>query len=308
MQNNIVAKSNDLIVASYSLTRHEQNLLLACMSKIDSRPSAKEVTVDDEFVIDIKDVKTFFYANVTHNNAYRDLKKASDKLFERFVCIPLPNNKILKTRFISGIVFDSDCGEITLTFAKNILPYITQLKDNFTTYRLSDTVELTSVHAVRLYELLIHWSGTNKWSVKIDIDEFKHMMGVEDKYSQFSNLRDRVISTAMKQINDNTSYNLSATYNKVMREHRSITFKFYKKEAVKLTEKGALSMDKIQRIVRTPQWMADYNDHPLITGEGKRTNEKFWEECEILLASQPKEFKKRPFDDYFKPINYKKSA
>lgn len=300
MQNNIVAKSNDLIVASYSLTRHEQNLLLACMSKIDSRPEANSLTDEDEFVINIKDVKEFFYDANTKKNAYRDLKKASNKLFDRHVVIALPDNKELKTRFISGILFDPNNGQITLTFAKTILPYLTQLSHNFTTYRLADTVELTSVHSVRLYELLVCWSSQNKWSEKMDIDDFKYIMGVDGKYSQFANLRDRVIETAIKQINANTSYTISVSYGKVLREYRTLTFKFHKKAAVKLTEKGALSLEKIKRIVRSPQWVADYNDHPLISGEAKRDNEKFWAECELLLANQPKEFKKRPFDDYFK--------
>lgn len=302
MQNNIVAKSNDLIVASYSLTRHEQNLLLACMSKIDSRPEANLLSEEDEFVINIKDVKEFFYDTNIQKNAYRDLKKASNKLFERHVVIALPDNKELKTRFISGIVFDPNNGQITLTFAKKILPYLTQLKHNFTTYRLSDTVELTSIHSVRLYELMVCWSSQNKWSEKIDIDDFKYIMGVDGKYSQFANLRDRVIETAIKQINANTSYTISVSYSKVLREYRTLTFKFHKKEAIKLTEKGVLSLEKIKRIVRTPQWTADYNDHPLVSGEAKRNNEQFWTECEFLLANQPKEFSKRPFDDYFKKL------
>lgn len=300
MQNNIVAKSNDLIVASYLMTRHEQNLLLACMSKIDSRPDAHHLTIDDEFVISIKDVKAFFYDQTTERNAYRDLKKASDNLFNREVLIALPENKTLRTRFISGIVFDPDCGKITLTFAQKILPYLTQLKRNFTTYRLADTVELSSVHAVRLYELMVCWSGQNRWSETMDIDDFKYMMGVDKKYTQFSNLRDRVIEKAIKQINENTSYNISVTYRKVAREYRSITFKFYKKDAIKLTDDGALSIEKISRIVRTPQFVADYNDHSMLSGDAKRSNDKFWEECEVLLANHPKEFTKRPFDDYFK--------
>lgn len=300
VKNNIVAKSNDLIVASYLMTRHEQNLLLACMSKIDSRPDANNLTIDDEFVINIKDVKAFFYDPKTERNAYRDLKKASDNLFDREVMIALPDNKTLRTRFISGIVFDPDCGKITLTFAQKILPYLTQLKRNFTTYRLADTVELSSVHAVRLYELMVCWSGQNRWAETIDIEDFKYMMGIEGKYTQFSNLRDRVIETAITQINENTSYNISVSYRKVAREHRSMTFKFYKKDAIKLTEDGALSVDKIYRIVRTDQFVADYNNHPMLSGEAKRSNEKFWEECEVLLASHPKEFTKRPFNDYLK--------
>ena len=37
MKDNLVVQHNDLVTASYAMTRHEQNLLLSCISQIDSR-------------------------------------------------------------------------------------------------------------------------------------------------------------------------------------------------------------------------------------------------------------------------------
>ena len=39
MKDNLVVQHNDLVTASYAMTRHEQNLLLSCISQIDSRAS-----------------------------------------------------------------------------------------------------------------------------------------------------------------------------------------------------------------------------------------------------------------------------
>lgn len=303
MKNNLVAKSNELIVASYLMSRNEQNLLLACISQIDSRPDAHRLTtIADEFVVTVEDIKQIFYTDATERNAYRDLKAAANSMYNREVVIALEGNKTLKTRFISSIEFDPDDSQVTLTFAQKILPYLTQLGSNFTRYRLADTVGLTSVHAVRLYECLACWSGQNKWSETMAIDDFKFMMGVEDKYGRFNGLRDKVINKAIEQINENTSYHVQVTYRKVKCEHRSMTFKFYKKAALELTKDGALSQEKIKRIVRSQQFMADYNNHKLLSSAGKRDNETFWAECEVLLASHPKEFSKRSFDDYFSKL------
>lgn len=76
----------------------------------------------------------------------------------------------------------------------------------------------------------------------MELDDFRVMMGVDDKYRQFSNLRDRVIDSAVQQVNDNTHYNVSVSYSKVGREHRRIIFKFYKKGALLLTDDTGYSL------------------------------------------------------------------
>ena len=42
MKDNLVVQHNDLVTASYAMTRHEQNLLLSCISQIDSRKRLDE--------------------------------------------------------------------------------------------------------------------------------------------------------------------------------------------------------------------------------------------------------------------------
>lgn len=300
MKNNLVAKSNDLIIASYELTRNEQRLLLACISQINSQPSASEVTVQDEFIVTTEQMKEL-YKDTSKDNVYRDLNVVANSLFEREVKIALPDNETLRTRFVSSILFQPEKSQITVTFAQKILPYLTQLKKNFTRYRLADTVELTSVYAIRLYEMIVCWQGQNRWSETLDLNEFRYIMGCVGKYKQFGQLRHSVIEKAVDQINENTAYNVNVKYRKVKHTYKSVTFAFYKKGALLLTDdKGALSLDKIRRIVRSSQFTADYNDHRLLSVEARESNEAFWARAEQLLAERPKEFSKRPFDDYLK--------
>ena len=300
MKNNLVAKSNDLIVASYELTRNEQRLLLACISQINSQPNASEITMQDEFVVTTEQMKEL-YKDSSKDNVYRDLNIVANKLFEREVKIALPDNEMLRTRFVSSVLFQPEKSQITVTFAQKILPYLTQLKNNFTRYRLADTVELTSVYAIRLYEMVVCWQGQNRWSETVDLGEFRYMMGCVGKYKQFGQLRESVIEKAVEQINENTAYNVSVKYRKIKHTYKSVTFSFYKKGAISLADdKGALSLDKIRRIVRSAQFTADYNDHQLLSVEARDSNEAFWTKAEQLIAESPKEFTKRPFDDYLK--------
>lgn len=300
MKNNLVAKSNDLIVASYELTRNEQRLLLACISQINSQPNASEITMQDEFVVTTEQMKEL-YKDSSKDNVYRDLNVVANNLFEREVKIALPDNEMLRTRFVSSVLFQPEKSQITVTFAQKILPYLTQLKKNFTRYRLADTVELTSIYAIRLYEMVVCWQGQNRWSETVDLGEFRYMMGCVGKYKQFGQLRQSVIEKAVEQINENTAYNVSVKYRKIKHTYKSVTFSFYKKGAISLIDdKGALSLDKIRRIVRSAQFTADYNDHQLLSVEARDSNEAFWAKAEQLIADNPKEFTKRPFDDYLK--------
>ena len=300
MKNNLVAKSNDLIVASYELTRNEQRLLLACISQINSQPNASEITMQDEFVVTTEQMKEL-YKDSSKDNVYRDLNVVANNLFEREVKIALPDNEMLRTRFVSSVLFQPEKSQITVTFAQKILPYLTQLKKNFTRYRLADTVELTSIYAIRLYEMVVCWQGQNRWSETVDLGEFRYMMGCVGKYKQFGQLRQSVIEKAVEQINENTAYNVSVKYRKIKHTYKSVTFSFYKKGAISLTDdKGALSLDKIRRIVRSAQFTADYNNHQLLSVEARDSNEAFWAKAEQLIAESPKEFSKRPFDDNLK--------
>ena len=42
MENNLVVQSNELVLAAYTMTTKEKQLLLTCISRIDSRPDAPE--------------------------------------------------------------------------------------------------------------------------------------------------------------------------------------------------------------------------------------------------------------------------
>ena len=50
---------------------------------------------------------------------------------------------------------------------------------------------------------------------EFDIDDFRRLMGVDDKYSQFGQLKDRVITPALEQINEFTDHEIRVSYRKV---------------------------------------------------------------------------------------------
>ena len=294
MDNNLVSQSNDLVTASYIMSVSEKELLLACISKIDSRTNRPDrVTKQTTFIISIEIMKDLFYKDTNRDNAYRDLKKSADRLFDREVTIKLEGNKKLRTRFVSSVLFDPDESQITVTFAEEILPYLTELSVNFTKYKLHEVAELSSSHSIRLYELIVMWINQYQYSKELDLGEFKDIMGVQSKYKQFGQLRQFVIDKAIEDINEKTNYSVSVSYKKIRRSYVSLTLKFHKKTLDKLTNKdGTLSLSAIQSIVDSVQFMNDYNDHPSISYEGKQHIDVFKREMVYIIQREPESFNK----------------
>lgn len=251
MDNNLVVKANELVLASYAMTRHEQNLLIACISQIDSR---KAIEDDKSFVITVEQAKDLFYDNKSADNAYRDLQTASERLFDRKVRLDIGDGKELLTRFVQSVVFDPNHGAVTLRFATDIKPYLSQLEKNFTQYRLANVVQLTSQHAVRLYELIACWAGQGQRYKELEMDEFRHLMGLDGKYKQFGELKRYVLTPASDQINESTDFGVKISFRKVGRTYRYITLHFGRKvdAEVKKAHKAVLEKYKSARDADTP--------------------------------------------------------
>ena len=164
----LVVKSNRLVEASYRLTLVEQQIILFAICR--SREEQRGLSPDTPVTITAKDFATQFGTN--ENNVYRDLKQAMSTLFERHVVIHDTNPKtgrprMTKTRWISTASYIDGDGEIQIIFAPLMIPYITRLESEFTTYRLEKIGHLSSVHAVRLYELLLQYLGLGKREFEI---------------------------------------------------------------------------------------------------------------------------------------------
>ena len=215
---NLVVKSNELITASYAMTVNEQRLLLACISQIDSR---QKLEGDAVFTLTVEQARDLFYSRGDQRHAYRDLQVAAERLFERKVRIDLGGNEELLTRFVQTVRFSHD------------------VHKNFTQYRMSNIVQLTSSYAIRIYELLVSWAGQGVLFKELEIDEFRDLLALDGKYQKISELKARVVAPALEQINDSTDFELDVSFRKSRRTVKWIQLRFNRKEAAARAETEA---------------------------------------------------------------------
>ena len=251
MNKNIVVKSNEIVEANYTLTLAEQRILLMCISCIDSR---KKLSKGDDFVVSAEDYAKLYDVNL--KNAYRDIKSAADKLYERSVYIfkktSRSKNDYKKTRWISGIEYVESEGRIQLSFAPKILPYLSKLESCYTQYNIDEIAQMQSSHTVRVYEMMMQWKSRGWFD--ISLVDLKKRLNLGDDYPRIYDLKKRVIIHAVNEINKTSKYKLSWSQKKVGRNVSHFTFNFKLKNPStskkNLAPKPKILSDRIDEFVR----------------------------------------------------------
>lgn len=229
-KNELVVKSNHLIEASYQLTLNEQRVILLAITKIHRQ---KPLCAEDIFSISAADFSIYFDMDL--NNTYQELIKVAERLYERTLIIHQPDPDFptltkTKTRWISSIDYIPETGTLRLMFAQKIVPYLSMLKEQFTKYPLVSVSSMSSIYAVRLYELLKQWSAVGKREV--NLDWLKQQLEIQNEYQRMFDFKKYVIEPAITQINKHSDLQVSYTQRKTGREVTHFTFEFSPKLAI----------------------------------------------------------------------------
>lgn len=230
-KNLTVCKANKVIEAGYRLSLNEQRLILACVGQIDS---TKSLSITDRFELTAKEFSKLY--GVIEGKAYQTLKEIAEQLFERYVIIDNPDPdeptlKYTKTRWVASIDYIPEKGKIVVYFAARLLPYLSLLKGQFTQYKLEHISKMTSIYAIRLYELLMQWQNVGKREV--ELAWLRQQFELDESYSRMNNFKARVLDPAIKDINTHSNYQVSWTQRKTGRNITHLTFTFAEKQSEK---------------------------------------------------------------------------
>lgn len=217
----VVKKDNALVNASYTLTLAEQRLILLAVAVADgSAAQLKSMAIPASLYAE--------RFGVTRQAAYLALHEAAGQLFERRFSYQRLTDKgniaQVHSRWVQSIAYVADEGEVRVRFADDVVPLLCELERRFTHYALEQIAGLTSVYAVRLYELLIAWRSNGQTPV-IDLAEFRQRLGVEEgEYPRMTDFKRWVLDAAVKQINQHTD--IMATYDQHKRGRSIAGFSF----------------------------------------------------------------------------------
>jgi plasmid replication initiation protein len=133
-------------------------------------------------------------------------------------------------RWINSVKASEMSSAVWIKFHDEMLPYLFQLRTQFTQYQLRNVLAMNSTYAAALYELLKSYEYLQR-PIDFSLGELKFMLGADEikSYEVYNCFRQKVLDIAMREIN--TYSDLSVTY-KPLKDGRKVAriiFAFQKK-------------------------------------------------------------------------------
>lgn len=255
MSNDLIVKSNTLIKAGYQLTTNEQRLILCAIACI---PKEQPIDPNTGYCVTKLD---FVELGVNPKTANREIREACDRLFNRYLTIKNEQGEF-KTRWVQDITKydqdwvlrnrhlfndnDAECKHIdeedyvlaAITFSRSVIPFLTELKSDFTKYLKSDIAGFSGSYSFRFFEFIMQYQSTGY--LKISIKDLRARLELENKYLATKDLRVYVIDNAIQEINEKSPYKVDYNLIKTGKKFTHLEMKFVKKLAKKTTKKADL--------------------------------------------------------------------
>uniref|UniRef100_A0AAC9R3Z5 RepB replication protein B n=1 Tax=Lactococcus lactis subsp. lactis TaxID=1360 RepID=A0AAC9R3Z5_LACLL len=238
-----VVEHNSLITSIAKMDKTPLKMFELAVSCIDTEEPPKDHTV----YLSKEELFTFF--KVSDNDKHSRFKEAVEKM-QKQAFFKIKEKKEHGFEFenivpIPYVKWTDYHDEVTIRFSPEIMPYLINLKKNFTQHALSDISELNSKHSIILYRWLsMNYNQYEHYSYKggrreeqveayrnpsISIRELREMNDIVNEYKLFADLEKWILKKPLEEINDHTSF--TVTYDKVKkgRSIDSIVFHITKK-------------------------------------------------------------------------------
>lgn len=191
-----IAKANNFVQASYSMTLDEMRILALSLGVFNPKNPTKR---DFEFTID--DFCNYF-PEVNRDIAYTQVQNAIRKISRRWMTLRDDEDVLDEVVFVTDRTYFKKEGRFKIVFHERLMPYIAELHDRYTEYKLMNIGSLASTHAIRLYELFSQYRDTG-WR-QISLADLKNWLQVSNKYTRFNNFHQRVLNPSIAEINAKT--------------------------------------------------------------------------------------------------------
>jgi len=211
----VVTKSNKLVEATYRLSVNEQRLIAMLSAQVSPK--------DEDFKpYAFKVAKLVELLDGNSKNHHQRIKDITRGLIGRVVQVREPE-RLVQTAWLSSAIYHEGKGTVELAFDPNLKPYMLQLKERFTSYKLANVIQLRSRYSVRLYELLKQYESIG--SRKFQLEELRRLLGVKtDAYKTWKDFKRRVLDPAAEELPEKTDLRFSYSTERRSRKIAFITF------------------------------------------------------------------------------------
>ena len=201
-----ITMTNALARAGHGLTLAEKRLVMMAVSTLDSRKALPPGEVPTTRITAMEYAEAF---SVDLNTAYEQLQGGAKHLYSRSITFYEPAFKrgkkaieptMVTMRWVGQVHYQQKEGWVELYWWPKLLPHLTGLKRQFTTYQLQQASALRSAYSWKLLELLMRFQGTGR--AEYTIEDFKASMETPPSLTDFGQVKRRVIDPAVKELTE----------------------------------------------------------------------------------------------------------
>ena len=238
-----VVEHNSLITSIAKMDKTPLKMFELAVSCIDTENPPK----DNIIYLSKKELFAFFDVSsaskhtrfkeaieLMQKQAFFQIKEVKDKGYEMTSIVPIPTVK-----------WNSYNDDVMIQFNQFIMPYLIDLKAEFTQYKISELKELNSKYSIILYRWLsMNYNQYEHYNVKggrraeqvenyrkpsISVKELREITDTVNEYKEIYDFEKRVLKKSLAEINAHTSFNVNYEKIKKGRSIDSIVFHIEKK-------------------------------------------------------------------------------
>ena len=238
-----VVEHNALIQSVAKMQKTALKMFELAVSCIDTENLPENNTV----YLSKKELFSFF--EVSSSSKHSQFKEAIE-FMQKQAYFKIKSNKKLGIEYesivpIPYVKWNDYNDEVTIQFSEHIMPYLINLKSEFTQYKISELQKLNSKYSIILYRWLsMNYNQYEHYSNKggrraeqveayrnpsITVKELREITDTVNEYKHFPHFENWILKKPLEEINAHTSFNV--TYEKVKkgRSIDSIVFHIEKK-------------------------------------------------------------------------------
>jgi len=228
-----ITMSNALTRAGQGLSLSEKRIVMLAVSKLDSMKIMRPGDVLPSTKITAAEYAETYGLDPSTGLAYVALQDAAKALYNRSITFFEPAHKrggrALKPtrtdmRWVGRCQYHEGEGWVEMYWWPEIVPHLTGLKKQFTTYQLQQASALRSVYSWRLLELLARFKSTGH--AEYTIEDFKASMEAPASLSDFAQVKRRIIEPAVKELTEKDGWLIQWQPIKAGRKVKALCFDF----------------------------------------------------------------------------------
>src|SRR3712207_1369191 len=213
----LVTKSNYFIMnSSYDLSLKEQRLILILASMV--QPD------DEEFKPYIFRINDFMkLLDVDTKTKYCEIPKITKELMKKVFEIK-EGKKSIQVAWLSSAEYEKGSGTVELQFSPKLKPYMLKLNKLYTSYKLTNILNMRSKYSPRIYEFLKCNQFKKQKYIEIPVKELRRLLKSENIYPKYNDFKRFIIIRTQKELNNLTDIKFEFEEIKTGRKVTSIRF------------------------------------------------------------------------------------